>query len=166
MKKIKYEEYSQWDKYFTREKSPLEALEEVKHLRLWEGFDNKFEETKEYEIIELELLSCQDLRQENEQLVEQYKKCLALKDKYQLENAKLRMKNATLRQRFGELDDRCCNLFLQNQENEKRLKTIRDKNVCIHDLKKSKTLEEYNGCREWEEELTQQEYDLLKEVLL
>ena len=51
----------------------------------------------------------------------------------------------------------------------KRLKAfeiINKKNVCIHDLKKSKTLKEYNGCREWKEELTQEEYDLLKEVLL
>ncbi len=40
------------------------------------------------------------------------------------------------------------------------------KNVCIHDLKKSKTVEEYNGCREWEEQLTQEEFELLKEKLL
>ena len=47
----------------------------------------------------------------------------------------------------------------------KALEIIEKKNVCIHDLKKSKTLNEYNGCREWEEQLTQEEFDLLKEVL-
>lgn len=48
---------------------------------------------------------------------------------------------------------------------KKALEIIANKNVCIHDLKKSKTLEEYNGCREWEEQLTQAEYEPLKEML-
>lgn len=48
---------------------------------------------------------------------------------------------------------------------KKALEIIANKNVCIHDLKKSKTLEEYNGCREWEEQLTQAEYEPLKEAL-
>lgn len=48
----------------------------------------------------------------------------------------------------------------------KALEIIKKKNVCIHDLKKSETLKEYNSCREWgDEELTQKEYKLLKEVL-
>lgn len=47
----------------------------------------------------------------------------------------------------------------------KTLKIIKEKNVCILDLKKTKTLKEYNCCREWKEELTQEEYNLLKEVL-
>lgn len=53
----------------------------------------------------------------------------------------------------------------QVNKEHKALEFIKEKNVCIHDLKKSKTLKEYNGCREWEEELTQEEYKLLKEVL-
>jgi len=53
-----------------------------------------------------------------------------------------------------------------NKNKLKAFEIIKEKNVCIHDFKKSKTLEEYNGCREWGEQLTQEEFDLLKEVLL
>lgn len=57
-------------------------------------------------------------------------------------------------------------IFIERAKKLRALETIKNKNVCVHDLKKSETLEEYNGCREWEEELTQEEFNLLKEVLL
>ena len=49
----------------------------------------------------------------------------------------------------------------------KALEIIKNKNVMMHWLKVSKSLEHYNSAlNKFAEELTQEEYDLLKEVLL
>jgi len=66
---------------------------------------------------------------------------------------------------YETLQDDFNKLYERTYKEHKALEIIKKKNVCIHDLKKLETLKEYNGCREWEEELTQEEYEILKEVL-
>lgn len=57
-------------------------------------------------------------------------------------------------------------LFTTIEKPLKALEIIKEKQVDIHWLKGCKSLEEYNDCvNPWEEPLTQEEYDLLKEVL-
>ena len=55
--------------------------------------------------------------------------------------------------------------LIKSQEQEKVLKIIKKKNVMIYALKVSKTVDDYNDLVSTDEQLTQEEFDLIKEVL-
>jgi len=77
--------------------------------------------------------------------------------------------NEMLKQRFGELDDKCCVLYLKNQENQKKLKAfeiIKDKDVNPIDIRCCDTVEQYNVKENGNIPLIKEEFDILKEVLL
>ena len=65
--------------------------------------------------------------------------------------------------------DVCHNEFSIIEKSLKALEIIKQKEVDIHNLLISKTVEQYNGYTHWlgcKGNLTEEEYDLLKEVLL
>lgn len=125
----------------TKELTPLEALKNIeKEVEDYEGFDEstwyQMDRTR-FKIIETALKQAQ-------------------KDKEELEELKNAISNGTIQNQWANM----------NSKNVKVLEIIEEKGLDIREFRYASSLYEYNICKNIGcKDLTQEEYNLLKEVL-
>lgn len=125
----------------TKELTPLEALKNIeKEVEDYEGFDEstwyQMDRTR-FKIIETALKQAQ-------------------KDKEELEELKNAISNGTIQNQWANM----------NSKNVKVLEIIEEKGLDIREFRYAFSLYEYNICKNIGcKDLTQEEYNLLKEVL-
>ena len=137
----------------------------TKYISVLRGVYNRLE--KKAEELEKEK---QKLEEENQGLKNSLEKCGTHIEVIEKELRRLENKNQTLKERLYKvqyLEKENSNLFGENQKLKKALKILEDKTIHFPFLKRTRNVEIYNKHSDTYnyDELTQEEYELLKEVL-
>lgn len=72
------------------------------------------------------------------------------------------LKSQEQEKEIDRLETKCLNILADNIKLESILKVIKEKNVMVYALKVSKTVDDYNDLVSTNEQLTEEEFDLLK----